>query len=124
MRKPAFCMCKNKGADQFCCNSELISAFVFATQIEQCLFFLNPKFQASSYLQRLYSLVCVGPGRKPRRQVLSRHGSSKKGRMRSDSCLHERTVVPKLQNECIAKILIRLGRYNLGKSNKLGNYSC
>ena len=27
--------------------------------------FLNTKFPASSYLLRLYSLVCVGPGRKP-----------------------------------------------------------
>ena len=43
----------------------MISAFVFATQIEQFLFYLNPKFQASSHLLLLYSLVCVGPGRNP-----------------------------------------------------------
>ena len=49
----------------------LISAFVFATHIVQSLFFLNPKFQASSYLLWLHSLVCVGPGRKPRRPVFS-----------------------------------------------------
>ena len=30
---------------------------------------MSPKFQASSHLLWLYSLVCVGPGRKHRRQV-------------------------------------------------------
>ena len=35
----------------------------------------NPKFQASSHLLWLYSLVCVGPGRKPRRPVFSQRGS-------------------------------------------------
>ena len=33
----------------------------------QPLYFLNPKFQASSHLLELHSLVCVGPGRKPER---------------------------------------------------------
>ena len=32
---------------------------------------LNPKFLATSHLLRLYSLVYVGPGRKPERQVFS-----------------------------------------------------
>ena len=41
MRKPAFCLCKNKGADQL--HGYLISTFVFATKIVQSLFFLNPK---------------------------------------------------------------------------------
>ena len=56
MRKPAFCICENKDADQLCG----ICAFVFATRIVQSLFFLNPKFQVSSHLLRLYSPVCVG----------------------------------------------------------------
>ena len=43
----------------------LISAFVFATRIVQCLFYLNPKFQASRRLLCLYSPVCVRPVRKP-----------------------------------------------------------
>ena len=64
MRKPTFCICENKDVDQL---RGYISAFVFATQIVQSLFFLNTKFQASSYLLWLYSLVCVGPGRKPER---------------------------------------------------------
>ena len=46
-------------------TAKLISAFVFATRIVHFLFFLNPKFQASSLLLRLYSLICVGPVRKP-----------------------------------------------------------
>ena len=41
----------------------------------QFLFYLNPKFQASSHLLWLYSRVCVGPGRKPRRPVFSQRGS-------------------------------------------------
>ena len=54
----------------------MISAFVFATWKVQSLYFLNPKFQASSHLLWLYSPVCVGPGRKPRRPVFSQRGSN------------------------------------------------
>ena len=56
-------------------SAKLISAFVFATWIVQSLYLLKPKFQASSYLLWLYNLVCVGPGRKPRRPVFSERGS-------------------------------------------------
>ena len=42
-------------------TAKLISAFVFATQIVQFLYFLNPKFQASSHLLGLYRLVCHRP---------------------------------------------------------------
>ena len=62
---PLVCICKTKTQISFAVTAKLISAFVFATQIVQSLYFLNPKFQASSHLLRLYSLVCVGPGRKP-----------------------------------------------------------
>ena len=67
MGKPAFCICENKDADQLRgkVTAKLISAFVLATQIVQSLFYLNLKSQASSHLLWLYSLVCVGPGRKP-----------------------------------------------------------
>ena len=47
-------------------TAQLISAFVFATRIVQFLFFLNPKFQASS----------VRIGRKPQRPVFSLSGSN------------------------------------------------
>ena len=48
-------------------TAKLISAFVFASYVVLSVYFLNPKFQASSHLLYLYSLVCVGPGRKPER---------------------------------------------------------
>ena len=55
----------------FTVTAKLISAFAFATRIVQSLFLLNPKFQTSSHLLWLYSPVCVGPYRKPRRPVFS-----------------------------------------------------
>ena len=58
-------MPKHKAQISFAVTMKLISAFVFATRIVQFLFFLNPKFSASSHLLCLYSLVCVGPVRKP-----------------------------------------------------------
>ena len=68
IRKPTFCMTQIR----FEVTAKLISAFVFATPIVQSLYFLNPKFQASSRLLWLFRPVCVGPGRKPRRPVFSR----------------------------------------------------
>ena len=65
MRKPAFAYAKTKTQITFAVTAKLICVFVFATQIVQSLYFLNPKFQASSYLLWLYSPVCVGPGQKP-----------------------------------------------------------
>ena len=59
----------------FSVTAKLISAFVFATRIVESLFFMDPKFQASSHLLWLCSLFCVGPGRKPRRPVFSQRGS-------------------------------------------------
>ena len=50
---------------------KLISDFVFATRIVQSLYFLNPKFQTFSHFLRLYSPVCVRPGRKPQSPVFS-----------------------------------------------------
>ena len=78
MRKPDFCLCENKDADQLRSNTaQLISAFVFAIRVVKSLYYLNPKFQASSHLLWLYSPVGVGPGRKPRRPVFSQRGSYK-----------------------------------------------
>ena len=65
MGKPTICIGENKDADQLRGNREVISAFVFATRTVQFLFYLNPKFQASSSFLCLYSSVCVGPVRKP-----------------------------------------------------------
>ena len=52
-------------------TTQLISSFVFAIYLVQSLYFLNSKFQVSSNLFWLFSLVCVQFGRKPRRQVSS-----------------------------------------------------
>ena len=65
MRKPTICIGENKDADQLRGNRMLISAFVFAARIVQFLFYLNPKFQASSSFLCLNRSVCVGPVRKP-----------------------------------------------------------
>ena len=56
-------------------TAKLISAFVFAIRIVQSLYYLAPKFQASSHLLWLYSPVCVAPDRKHQRPVFSERGS-------------------------------------------------
>ena len=62
---------KTKAQISFTVTAKLISAFVFATRIEQFLYFLNPKFLASSLFLWLYRLVCVRPDRKPKLLVFS-----------------------------------------------------
>ena len=61
----SFAVAKTKTLISFAVTAKLISAFVFATWIVWTLFFLNPKFQASSRRLYPFSLVCVGPGPKP-----------------------------------------------------------
>ena len=75
MRKPAFCICENKDADQLRGNHKADQRLCFRYMDSAIPLLLNPKFQASSHLLWLYSLVCVGPGRKPRRPVFSERGS-------------------------------------------------
>ena len=76
MRKPAFCICENKVADQLRSNCAADQRLCFRyTNSLQSLYFLNLKFQAFSHFLWLYSMVCVGPGRKPRRPVFSQRGS-------------------------------------------------
>ena len=50
MRKPAFRICENKDADQLRGNGEADQCLCFATRIVPFLYFINPKFQASSHL--------------------------------------------------------------------------
>ena len=45
-----FAYAKTKTQIRFAVTAKLISAFVFATQIVQSLYFLNPKFQAYCHL--------------------------------------------------------------------------
>ena len=79
MRKWAFAYAKTKTQISCAVTAQLISTFVFAMRIVQSLYYLNPKFQASSHLVWLYSPVCVGPGRKPRRLVFLQRGSNDLG---------------------------------------------
>ena len=46
LRKPYFAYAKTKTQISFAVTAQLISGFVFATWIEQSLYFLNPKFRA------------------------------------------------------------------------------
>ena len=68
-----FAYAKNKSADQLRCavTAQLSSACVFAIHKIQSIYFIYLKFQVSSSLLWLYSLVCVRPGRKHLRQVIS-----------------------------------------------------
>ena len=68
------CIREKKKAQISCAvNVQLISTFVFATQIVLSLTFLNPKSQASSLL--LYITVCDGPGPNPKLLVFLSEGS-------------------------------------------------
>ena len=70
-----FVYAKTNTQISFTVTAKLISAFVFATPIVQSLSFLNTKLQASGHFLRRRSLICVGPGWKPRRPVFWRRGS-------------------------------------------------
>ena len=70
-----FAYAKTKTQISFAMTAKLISTFVFSIRIVHFLFYLYLKFQASCHLLWLYSPVCVGPGRKPRRPGFSQQGS-------------------------------------------------
>ena len=64
--KPTICIGENKDADQLHGNREADQRLCFHyLDIVQFLFYLNPKFQASSSFLCLYCPVCVRPVRKP-----------------------------------------------------------
>ena len=71
MRKPACCICGNKGADQLLGNCTADQQLFFFTTIP---LLLNLKCHASSHLLWRYSSVCFRPGWKPRSQVFSYRG--------------------------------------------------
>ena len=72
MRKAAFCICKNKDADQLRGNREADQRLRFRYLDSAIPLLPNPKFQASSHILWLYSPVCVGPGRSPKTSFLIR----------------------------------------------------
>ena len=71
MRKPDFCICENKDADQLrsAAGQRLCFRYIDSTIP------LLPKSEILLRALFLYSPVCVGPGRKPRRPVFSQRGS-------------------------------------------------
>ena len=86
VRKPELCICKNEDADQLRGrgNHEADQRLCFC--YSDSTIPLLPKFQALSHLLWLYSLVCVGPCRKPRRPVFSQRGSYVKNKGADQLC--------------------------------------
>ena len=66
MRKPTICICANRGADQLRSNCEADQHLCFCYMDSTI-----PLLLISSFKLWLYSLVCVGPGRKPKLLVFS-----------------------------------------------------
>ena len=60
MRKPDFCLCENKDADQLCSNCTADQRICF-----RYFSFSNVKIQAYSHLLWLHRLVCGRPGWNP-----------------------------------------------------------
>ena len=74
MRKLTICICENKDTDQLCSNCTADQCLCFHhTDNTIPLLLVYPKFQASSFILWLYSLVCVGPV--PKLLVFSHTGS-------------------------------------------------
>ena len=69
---------RKKDADQLRSNCAVDQRLCFRNTASTILLLSKSKFQASSHLQWLHSLVCVGPGQKPRRPVFSQQGSYSK----------------------------------------------
>ena len=67
MRKSDFAYAKTTAQIGCAVTAQLISTFVFASQIVQSLYFKNLKFQAASHLLCLYSLVCGTKSETPKR---------------------------------------------------------
>ena len=107
MRKPAFYICENKDADQLRGNRESDQHLCFRYTDSKSLYYLNPKFQASSHLLPLCSLVCVGPGRKPRSPVFSQQGSYEAAQTDQPLlCLKLSSVLEATdQTECMPRLL-------------------
>ena len=61
MRKPDFCICENKDADQLRGNRKADLRLCFGYTDIAILYFLNPKFRISCHFLRLCSPVYVRP---------------------------------------------------------------
>ena len=69
------CICENKGADQLRGHCEADQRLCFHYRDSTIPILLNPKFQASSLLLKLFRPFFVGPGRKSKLLVFSCTGS-------------------------------------------------
>ena len=85
-RKPDFCQCENKCADQLRSNCEADQRLCFRYTDSTIPLLLNTKFQAPSFLLLLYTPVCVGPRRKSRLLDFSCEGSHVSHIMRKSRC--------------------------------------
>ena len=78
MRKPDFCICENKDADQLRGNREADQRLCFCYMYMDSTIPLLPKSEISSlYLSSMAVQpgLCWTPGREPQRLVFSRRGS-------------------------------------------------
>ena len=75
MRKPAFCICKKKDADQLCRNCAADQHLCF--RYTDSAIPLLSKSETSSLKSSSVAVqpVCFGAGRKPQRQVFTQWGS-------------------------------------------------
>ena len=62
MRRPEFCICINKGAEQMHGNRAADQHLCFRNMDSASPLLLN-KFESSGHHLWLYNLLCVGPGR-------------------------------------------------------------
>ena len=74
MRKADFCICENKDADQLRGNREADQRLCFR-YMDSTIPLLS-KSEISSLSPSSVAVVCVRPGRKPRRPVFSQRGSN------------------------------------------------
>ena len=65
VRKPDFCICENKDADQLRGDREADQRLCFRHTDSTITLLPKYIFQASSHLMWMYSPVSVGPGQKP-----------------------------------------------------------
>ena len=78
MRKPAFCICENKDADQLRGNREADQRLCFRNTDSTIPLLSKSEISSLKASSAVFSPVCVGPGRKPRRPVFSQGGSYRK----------------------------------------------
>ena len=74
-KKPAFCICENKGADQLRSSHAADQGLYFPNRGSTIPLLPISEISSFSQLLWLYSPVCIRPSRKSRRPVFSERGS-------------------------------------------------